>query len=293
MDLLVILVTGVLVGGIYALVALGLNLVFGVIRVVNFAHGEFLMLGMYGAYLAAKYWGLSPYVSSWLLVAPAGFLLGLVVQRLVIQRLLQNQLMQMFATFGLIIVFENIVLALTRGTPKPTRTSASTATLDLLGVSVSVPRLVILIVAVLIAVGLMIFLKRTVAGTAMRAVAQDRGTAALMGVNVNRVYLLTFGLSAMLAALAGALLSPVYSATPSIGFQFILPAFAVVVLGGLGSVPGSLLGGILVGVVEQLSGFYLDPALKQAIWFLLFVVALVFRPQGMFGQVGAEELGAR
>jgi branched-chain amino acid transport system permease protein len=292
MDLIVILVTGVLVGGIYALVAIGLNLVFGVIRVVNFAHGEFLMLGMYGAYLAST-WGLSPYVSSWLLVAPAGFLLGLIVQRLVIQRLLENQLMQMFATFGLIIFFQNGVLALTGGEPKSTRTSAATATFDVFGVAVSVPRLIILIVAILLTVGLVVFLRRTVGGTAMRAVAQDRNTAALMGINVNRVYLLTFGLSASLAALAGALLSPVYSATPTIGFQFVLPAFAVVVLGGLGSVPGSLAGGILVGVVEQLSGFYLDPALKQAVWFTLFVVALVFRPQGMFGQVGSEHVGAR
>ena len=292
MDLIVILVTGVLVGGIYALVAIGLNLVFGVIRVVNFAHGEFLMLGMYGAYLAST-WGLSPYVSSWLLVAPAGFLLGLVVQRLVIQRLLENQLMQMFATFGLIIVFQNGVLMLTGGEPKSTRTSASTATFDVFGVAVSVPRLIILIVAILLTVGFVVFLRRTVGGTAMRAVAQDRNTAALMGINVNRVYLLTFGLSAALAALAGALLSPVYSATPTIGFQFVLPAFAVVVLGGLGSVPGSLAGGILVGVVEQLSGYFLDPALKQAVWFTLFVVALVFRPQGMFGQVGSEHVGAR
>jgi branched-chain amino acid transport system permease protein len=293
MDLVVILVTGVLVGGIYALVAIGLNLVFGVIRVVNFAHGEFLMLGMYGAYLASTTWGLSPYVSSWLLVAPAGFLLGLLVQRFVIQRLLDNQLMQMFATFGLIIVFQNTVLAMTRGEPKSTRTSASTATMDVFGVAVSVPRLIILIVAVLLTVVLVVFLKRTVAGTAMRAVAQDRNTAALMGINVRRVYLLTFGLSAALAALAGALLAPVYTATPSIGFQFVLPAFAVVVLGGLGSVPGSLVGGLLVGVVEQLSGFYLDPSLKQAVWFTLFVVALVFRPAGLFGQVGSEHVGAR
>src|SRR5215207_9382277 len=158
MDLTVILVTGVLVGGIYALVAIGLNLVFGVIRVVNFAHGEFLMLGMYGAYLASSTWGMSPYVSSWLLVAPAGFLLGVLVQRFVIQRLLDNQLMQMFATFGLIIVFQNGVLALTRGEPKSTRTAASTATFDVFGVAVSVPRLIILIVAVVLTVVFVIYL---------------------------------------------------------------------------------------------------------------------------------------
>lgn len=293
MDLVVILVSGLLVGGIYALVAIGLNLVFGTIRVVNFAHGEFVMLGMYGAYLSHRYWGLDPYVSSWLIVAPIGFLLGLVIQRFVIQRLLDNQLMQMFATFGLIIIFQNVVLAATRGEPKSVRTAASTATLDVLGVAVSVPRLVILGVAVVLAVVLVVFLRRTVGGTAMRAVAQDRKTAALMGINVNRVYLLTFGVSAALAGVAGALLAPTYSATPSIGFQFVLPAFAVVVLGGLGSVSGSLVGGLMVGVVEALSGFYLDPALKQAVWFTLFVVALVVRPAGLFGQAGSEHLGAR
>jgi len=293
MDLLVILVSGLLVGGIYALVAVGLNLVFGVIRVVNFAHGEFVMLGMYGAYFSSHVWGLNPYVSSWLLITPVGFLLGLLVQRLVIQRLLDEPLMQLFATFGLIIVFQNVVLAATRGEPKTVRTTVSGSTLDLLGVAVSVPRLVVLVVAVLLTAGLIVFLRGSITGTAMRAVAQDRRTAALMGVNVNRIYLLTFGLSAALAALAGALLSPVYTATPDIGFGFVLPAFAVVVLGGLGSVFGSLVGGLLVGVVEALSGYYLDPSLKQAIWFSLFVVALVVRPAGLFGQAGAETVGAR
>lgn len=293
MDLLLILVSGLLVGGIYALVAIGLNLVFGVIRVVNFAHGEFVMLGMFGAYFAYEVWGIDPYVSSWLLVAPAGFLLGVLIQRFLIQRLLDNQLMQMFVTFGLIIVFQNLVLAATRGEPKPVRTAASDAHLDVFGVAVSIPRLIILVFAIVLTIVLVLFMRRTVPGTAMRAVAQDRGTAALMGINVNRVYLLTFGLSAALGCLAGALLSPVYSATPGIGFQFVLPAFAVVVLGGLGSVPGSLIGGLLVGVVEALSGFYLDPALKQAVWFTLFVVALVVRPAGLFGQVGSEHVGAR
>ncbi|GAC1325496.1 MAG: branched-chain amino acid ABC transporter permease [Mycobacteriales bacterium] len=293
MDLLVTLVTGLLVGGIYALVAVGLNLVFGVIRVVNFAHGEFVMLGMYGAYVASRFWGLDPYISSWLLIAPGGFLLGLLIQRFVIQKLLDEHLMQMFATFGLIIVFQNAVLAATRGEPKTVRTRASTATFDVFKVAVSGARFVVLLVAVAVSIALVVFLRRTVAGTAMRAVAQDRRTASLMGINTNRVYLLTFGLSAALAAVAGALLSPVYTATPQIGFGFVLPAFAVVVLGGLGSVAGSFVGGLLVGVVEALSGYYLDPSLKQAVWFTLFVVALVVRPAGLFGQVGAEVVGAK
>ena len=291
MDLLVIIVSGILLGGIYALVAVGLNLVFGVIRVVNFAHGELVMLGMYGAYFASRVWGLDPYVSSWLVVAPAGFLLGLFIQRFVVQRLLQEPLMQMFATFGLLILLENIVLTLTRGEPKTLRTSASSATFGVLDVAVSVPRAITLVVATMLTIALVLFLRRTITGTAMRAISQDRATAALMGINVRRTYVLTFGASAALAALAGALLAPVYTATPSIGFSFVLPAFAVVVLGGLGSVVGSFVGGLIVGVVEALSGYYLDPSLKQAVWFSLFLAALVVRPAGLFGQVGAEEVG--
>lgn len=293
MDVWVILVSGLLVGGIYAVVAVGLNLVFGVIRVANFAHGEFVMLGLYGSYFASEVWQVHPYVSSWLLVAPAGFLLGLAVYRLVIKRLLDEPLMQMFATFGLIIVFQNAVLLATGGDPKTVRSSQSNAAFDVLGVAVSVPRFVVLLLAILLALTTAAFLRFTMAGTAMRAVAQDRATASLMGVDVQRVYLLTFGASAAIAALGGALLSLTYTATPQIGFSFVLPAFAVVVLGGLGSVAGSFFGGLLVGVVEALSGYYLDPSLKQAVWFSLFIVALVVRPAGLFGQAGSETVGAR
>jgi branched-chain amino acid transport system permease protein len=197
--------------------------------------------------------------------------------------------MQIFATFGLVILFQNAVVALTRGEAKSVRTAASGASLDL-GVAVSVPRLIVLVVATALAIGLVLFLRRSTFGVAMRAVSQDRSTARLMGIDVKRTYLVTFGAAAALAFVAGALLAPVYTATPSIGFQFIMPAFAVVVLGGLGSVAGSYLGGMIVGVVEALSGYYLDPALKQAIWFTLFLVALVFMPAGLLGQRGAEEL---
>lgn len=293
MDLFIIVVSGVLLGGIYALVAIGLNLVFGVVRVVNFAHGELVMFGMYGAYFASRDWGLDPYISSWLIMAPVGFLLGLAIQRFVVQRLLQEPLMQMFATFGLLILFENVMLSLTVGEPKTLRTDASSTALDLFGVAVSVPRLIILVVATALTVGLMLFLRRTVTGTAIRAISQDRATAALMGINVKRVYLFTFGASAAIALLGGALLAPVYTATPSIGFGFVLPAFAVVVLGGLGSIVGSYVGGLIVGVVEALSGYFLDPSLKQAVWFTLFLAVLVIRPAGLFGQRGAEEVPAR
>jgi branched-chain amino acid transport system permease protein len=280
-----VVTTGILLGGTYALVALGLNLVFGVIQVVNFAHGEFVMLGMFGAYFANNQFGIDPYVSV-LAIAPLAFLLGAVVQKLLIEPLLDQPMMQVFATFGLVILFENIVLALTTGVPRSVRTASSDSTIDL-GVIVSVPRLIILVVATLLAIGLMVWLHRTLFGTAVRAVSQDRSTARLMGINVTRTYMVVFGVSIALAAVAGALLSPVYTATPSVGFSFILPAFAVVVLGGLGSVPGAYVGGMIVGLVEAFAGYYLDSSLKQAVWFALFFLVLVVKPSGLMGGRGA------
>jgi branched-chain amino acid transport system permease protein len=290
MDVVDVLVTGVLLGGIYALVSIGLTLIFGVIQVVNFAQGEFVMLGMYGAFYANQWWGLDPYVSI-LVVGPATFLLGLVIQRLIIQPLLDEPVMQIFATFGLVILLQNSVLASTEGVPRTTRTSYSTSVIDAGFATLSVPRVVVLVFAVGVAVALVVFLRRTMLGTAIRAVAHDRMAARLMGIDVERVYMFTFGLGVALAAIAGAMLAPIYTVTPAIGFNFILPAFAVVILGGLGSIPGALLGGLVVGVVESFSGFYLDPSLKQAIWFALFIAVLVIRPSGLLGR--AEAVAAR
>ena len=292
MEVVNVAVVGLLLGGIYALVSIGLTLIFGVIRVVNFAQGEFVMLGLFGAYYAHQWAGLDPYVSV-LIVGPAAFVLGVVVQRLIIQPLLDEPMMQIFATFGLVILLENVVLASTRGVPRTTRTAYSTSTLDLGIATVSVPRLVVLLVAIAITIALPLFLRRSMLGTAIRAVAFDRRAARLMGINVERVYMLTFGVGAALAALAGVLLAPIYTATPGIGFNFILPAFAVVILGGLGSIAGAFIGGLIVGLVEAFSGFYIDPSLKQAIWFLLFVAVLVVRPSGLLGRAGEEEAGFR
>jgi branched-chain amino acid transport system permease protein len=291
-QFLTILVSGVLLGAIYALVSVGLNLIFGVTRVVNFAQGEFVMFGMYGAYLGRAVLGLDPYVSAFV-VAPLTFLLGVVVQRLIIQPLVEQQSMQMFATFGLLILMQNLVLMLTGGAAKSVRTSYSGSSLEVAGISVSVPRLVIFVLTTALTAALVVFLQRTMTGTAIRAVSQDRQAARLMGIDVERTYLLTFGLGAALAGVAGVLLAPLFTLTPEIGFSFILPAFAVVILGGLGSVVGAYVGGIAVGVIEALAGFYLDPSLKQTFWFVLFVAVLVVRPAGLLGRAGSEEVGAR
>jgi branched-chain amino acid transport system permease protein len=291
-DLLNVLLVGLLLGGIYSLVSIGLNLIFGVIRVVNFAQGEFVMLGMYAAFAAFSFLHMDPYLSV-LLVFPALFVLGALVQRFIIQPLQNEPMMQVFATFGLLIVFQNVVLALTRGASVSVRTDLASVTFAVGGVQVSLVRLIALVAATAVAGGLLLLLHGTLFGKAVRAVAQDRRAARLMGIDVERTYMLTFGIGAALAGLAGALLTPIYTLSPQIGGSFILPAFAVVVLGGLGSVTGAYLGGFLVGLTEAFAGFYLDPALKQAVWFTVFIAVLIIRPSGLFGHVGAEEVGLR
>jgi branched-chain amino acid transport system permease protein len=291
-NLLHILVVGLLLGGIYGLVALGLNLIFGVIRIVNFAHGELVMLAMYGAYLCYATMGLDPYVSV-LVVMPALFFVGILVYRLVLQPLHAESSMQIFATFGLLIVFQNVVLAMTRGEGYSVPSKIAAVTFGIGDIRVTMSRLLIFAALTLTAIALHVFLKRTLVGKSIRAVTQDRQAARLMGINVERTFTITFGIGAALAGLAGVLLSPIYTLSPGIGGNFILAAFAVVVLGGLGSVAGAYFGGMIVGLVEAFAGYYIDPELKQAIWFLIFLAVLVVRPTGLFGQVGAEEIGFR
>jgi len=291
-NVLHILVVGLLLGGIYGLVSIGLNLIFGVIRIVNFAHGELVMLAMYGAYLCYATLGLDPYVSL-LVVVPAMFVLGVIVHRLILEPLHGESSMQIFATFGLLIVFQNVVLALTRGEGYSVPSKIAGVTFGVGDIRVTMSRLIIFVALTLAAVALHLFLQRTLMGKSIRAVTQDGQAARLMGINVQRTFTITFGIGAALAGLAGVLLAPIYTLSPSIGGNFILAAFAVVVLGGLGSVAGAYFGGMIVGLVEAFAGFYIDPELKQAIWFLIFLAVLIVRPTGLFGQVGAEEVGFR
>lgn len=287
-----VLATGVLLGGIYALVSIGLNLIFGVVRIVNFAQGELIMLGMYATAGLFVTLGLDPYVSP-VIVVPALFLLGVVLQRFILQPLQGESMMQIFATFGLLLFFQNAILAVTRGENVSIDTVYAATVIKLDSLSLSLTRVIVLVAVSAVAFGLNLALRRTLIGKAIRAVAQDRQAARLMGINVERTYMLAFGIGAALAGLAGALLAPIYTMSPQIGGNFILAAFAVVVLGGLGSVTGAFIGGFVVGIVEAFAGFYIDPALKQAIWFLIFIAVLIVRPQGLMGQAGAEEVGLR
>jgi len=201
--------------------------------------------------------------------------------------------MQVFATFGLLMLLQNIALGLTGGESRSIDWPFAETVLAVGPFKLSLVRVVVLAALTVATLGMQLFLSRTMAGKAVRAVIQDRQAALTMGINVERTYCLAFGAGCALAGIAGALLAPIYSVTPWIGGNFVLAAFAVVVLGGLGSVWGAYVGGLIVGIVETFAGFYIDPAIRQAVWFGIFIAVLIVRPSGLLGLRGAEEVGFR
>lgn len=287
-----IITLGLLLGGIYAMVSIGLNLIFGVVRIINFAQGEFVMLGMYGAYLVYAFAGVDPYLSLFVVVPLLG-LSGALVYRVLMRPLQNEPMMQVFASFGLLLVIQNVVLGISRGLTYSVNTPLSNVTYSLGSVQMTLSRLIVLFSAALVALLLGLYLTKTTFGQAIRAVAQDRKAAQLMGINVQKAYMWSFSIGTALAGLAGVLLTPIYTLSPQIGGNFILAAFAVVVLGGLGSVLGAFIGGFIVGLTEALAGYYVDPLLKQAIFFVVFIGVLLIKPSGLFGHAGAEEVGLR
>jgi branched-chain amino acid transport system permease protein len=288
-----LIVAGLLLGGLYVTVSIGVSLIFGVMRVINFAHGEFIMLAMYAVYWAHELAGWDPYLTG-IAVVPLAFLLCATLLRPFILWLVRSSvLVQVFATLGLSIALQNLALVLWKGNYRSIRTGYSSTLIDLFGVQVPLTRLVAFVVAAILVVGLHLFLQRTLFGKAIRATAQNRRTARLMGIDVDRVDVLVFGLGIATAALAGVLLMPIYSVSPGVGFQNALIAFVVVVLGGLGSLPGAVLGGLLIGFVEVMSGYFISPSMKQIVYFGVFILVLVFRPAGLLGQRGSEELGMK
>jgi branched-chain amino acid transport system permease protein len=280
-------ISGVLVGGVYALIGIGLTMIFGVMRVINFAHGELLMLGMYATWLVYTRLGVDPYLSI-LLTAPLLFLWGAFLQRAFINRVLnalpQNQIL---LTIGLGLVMSNAVMLAFTSDYKILTTSYSSSSFDLGGISVSEPLLYSFLITAAITAALYWFLLRTDTGQAIRATAQDREAAQLMGINVRWMSVLAFGIGAALAGTAGALVSPTYYIFPQVGGAFTLKAFVIVVLGGMGSVIGATLGGIVIGVTESLAAVYVASGLKELVVFVLFLALLLFKPSGLLGKTRA------
>ena len=284
MDIfLQLVINGLLLGGAYAIISIGLTLIFGVIRVVNFAHGEFLMVAMYAAYLFSTQLGLHPYVA----IVPIAILLfglGALMQRAIIQPLLSaDGHIQIFATVGVSTALMNLALLVFGADVLAIQTDVGTGTFFLGPFSIGEGPLITLIAALLLVWGMHVFLTRTYLGRAFRAVAQHQYAASLMGVNVPVIYILAFAIGSAFVGVGGALLTPQYPVFPTIGSYFVLTAFVIVVLGGMGSLTGALFGSLLIGLVDSLAGYYVAPDLKEVVYFAIFILILVFRPTGLFG----------
>jgi|ERR1039457_1144903 branched-chain amino acid transport system permease protein len=287
-----VVISGILLGVIYALVSVGLTLIFGVSRVKNFAHGDFVMLGMYGTYLLNSRFGIDPYFAL-LIVAPAMFGFGLIVARLLIKPIIgAPQVAQVFATLGLGLVLQNIALFIFGGDFRSVTSVASGHIVRFMGISLPLPSLIAFVVAIAVILGLYVFLRSSYTGKAMRAVAQDRHAATLMSINVSKIDFLTFGLGAACAGIAGTLLMPLFPVYPTIGLNLVLVAFVIVILGGLGSLWGALIGGIAIGLTENLSAFFIGSEMRQIAYFVVFLLVLLIRPAGLFGVKGSEKMGA-
>lgn len=274
--------TGVLLGGVYALVALGLTLIFGVMRVINVAHGTLLMVGAYVTFTAANGLGMNP-LASLLVSAPLLFLLGVLVQRFVVERVVgAPELQGLLVTFGVSIILINLALRIFK--PDIRAVTYLSGSLTLGGVAFSIPRLIAFAVAVAVTAAAMLFLKRSRLGKAIRATAQNQTVAVVCGVDVKRIRLFAFGLGAALAGVGGSLISLMYAIYPEMGSLYTLKAFCVVVLGGLGSYLGALLGGVILGLAESFTGLYVGTQAAEAVAYLLLVAVLLVRPQGLLGE---------
>jgi branched-chain amino acid transport system permease protein len=276
-------VSGILLGGVYGLVASGLTLIFGVLRIINFAHGAVMMLGMYASYWLFVLARIDPYASV-LLTAPLFFALGVGIEKAIIEpNRAAAEHNQLLLTLGLALFLENLALVLWQGDFRTLRVSYAGASFVVGEALIEVTRLIAAGGAVLMAVGLFGFLRLTDTGKAIRALAEEPEGAMLVGIDVARIRSVAFGIGCACVAVAGALVTPFFYVAPDVGESFNIMAFVVVVLGGMGNFVGALLGGVIVGLAESLGAAVLPGSLKQLVVFVIFVLVLLFRPQGLFG----------
>lgn len=276
---------GVLIGGVYALIGIGLTLVFGVMRTINFAHGDFVVLGMYSAVLFNALLGWDPYLSL-LLAMPIGFFAGVIVERFILSRVIDAPPeAALLATLGISLIIGNAILLTFGGEPRSVQVSYASSTFSIAGVNVSMVLLLAGIATVIMIAALYVLLNRTEVGRAIRGTAENRLGAELVGIDTRRIHSIVFGLGVMLAVMAGVTLIPLLFATPTnTGAVFTLKAFVVTVLGGLGNVGAAIAGGILLGVVEVLGASYFMSEYREAYGLIAFLLILLFRPEGLFGR---------
>jgi branched-chain amino acid transport system permease protein len=274
---------GLTTGAVYALIALGLTLIYGVLHIINFAHGAALMVALYAVYLLKTHLGIDPYLAL-PLVVPGMFVLGYALQRGIINRASHGSDANiLLVTLGLAIVLENVALLVFKSDTRSIDTAYTLTTVAIGPAMIALPKLVAFAGALAASAVLLLVLTRTDLGRAIRAVAKEKHGAKLMGIDVDHVYAMSFGIGLACLGAAACFLLPAYYVNPQVGAGFVTVAFTVVVLGGMGSFVGALVGGLLIGVVESLGGLFLGESLGQIGIFVVFIAVLLFRPYGLFG----------
>jgi branched-chain amino acid transport system permease protein len=286
LDLTIIgaaVVNGILMGGIYTLVASGLTLIYGVLHIINFAHGSLLMVAMFGVFYLVTKLGMDPYLSL-IVTMPAMFALGYVMYRYLIGKLSYGKDENiLLITLGLSIVIENLALMFFSGDSRTISMSYSDKMFEVGPLLVGLPKIISFVAAMIMCALLGVFMSRTDTGRAIRAVAKERMGARLVGIDVDKIFAISFGLGMATLGAAASLLMPIFYVSPTTGHVFVMVAFTVVVLGGMGSFLGAVVGGLIVGLTESFGGLYLGESLGQIGISLIFILILLFRPSGLFG----------
>lgn len=284
MDTFQVILSGVLLGGVYALFAAGLNMIFGVMRVINLAHGELMMLGAYITFFAFDQAGLNPLVSL-PLSAAALLILGLLLQFTLVERVVNQPLLSsLLLTFGLSTLMMGVALNLWTANYRSTAWGPLTGNWDVFGLAVSRSRFVAFVIALVVTGGTYLFLRRSTFGKAIRATSQNAEVAQICGIDVRRVRLVTFGMGSAMAAIAGSLIAMIFTISPEMGRMFIGKAFAIIVLGGLGSFVGAFFGALSLGVGETLAAYWTNTQLAEGVAYVILLIVLLVRPSGFFGR---------
>jgi branched-chain amino acid transport system permease protein len=280
------IVYGLLNGSIYALISIGFTMIFGTMGIVNFAYGQLTVVSMYATLLLYNYYKIDPFVSM-VFTMPLFFIIGLLIYKSVIQWMLKTpHHVQMMATLGVMIFLENVMLLIFKATPRGIVTSYTTTMWPLWGdVKLNYPRFVATIVTIVVIILLFLFLKRTVFGKSIGATADNEEGAMLVGIETNTVFMIAFALACVLEAIAGSSIMAFSVVDPHTGFVLVTKAWMVVVLSGMGSIPGAIVGGLVVGIIEALASVFISASLGTGILFLILALMLVFKPSGMFGTV--------
>jgi len=277
------IVNGLLIGFMYSLIAIGLTLIWGVMNIVNFAHGDFLMVGMFTSFWLYTLYGLDPLFSIPICTALL-FVMGILIYRFIVSKVMSGPMLaQLVVTFGVSIFISNLAVYFWTPDFRQITNPLLSGTWEVAGILLSIPKFVASIGSVITSLAVFLFLKKTRTGKAVLATEMDREAALLMGINTDRINSLSFGIGAALVGIAGAFLSTYYYIYPQVGGTFGLIAFSIVALGGFGSIEGAFIAGILVGLVQTLGGYFFDPSYKYAIVFMIYLITVWIRPQGLLG----------